>query len=745
MEQTEVIFSKYASVLLDEVALEKPLDYGIPEEKLPFAKKGSLVEVPMRGKLRKGFILEVKETSEFPKVLPLHTIIGEEIPQDLFELAVWIGRYYCAPLRHVLRSLLPATIRRHDSHKEQYFVTRAQTKEVLREACINLRNTHTSQAQILDILLQAKKGMLLTELLEKAQVSKSPVETLEKKGLIAIEKVVIHRSPLEGEEYFKTEPKVLNAEQQEALGKLTKALDARVFETHLLFGITGSGKTEVYLQIIEKALAKGLSTIMLVPEISLTAQTIERFRSRFEENIAILHHRLSEGQRFDEWQRIRRGDAKIVIGARSALFSPVKNLGLLIVDEEHEGAYKQSDEQPCYHARDVAVMRGKLASAVVVLGSATPSLESYDNALKGKYVLSKLHHRATKATLAPVTIVDMKREFEKAGGYTSFSEPLIEGIKKRFKDGEQTLLFLNRRGYHTSRSCQKCGYIFKCPHCDLALTFHLKENHLTCHLCDFRLSPPPRSCPECKCVEHPKFHGVGTEQIEKALHALFPEIRTLRIDGDTTRHKGSHEKLLREFSTGKADVLIGTQMITKGLHFPAVTLVAVLNSDSGLHIPDFRASEHIFQLITQVAGRSGRGHLPGEVIIQTHIPDNPTILLAAEQNYEKFFESEIESRKLFGFPPFTHLIKLTFSGEDADVTHQTAALVRDKLIKGLGKGYLVHPVVPSGHAKIKNLFRFQCLIRGMQVYPAVQLLQHLKQVREGVKLHIDVDPLSTYF
>lgn len=742
-----VSFPKYASIAL-EISIGKTLDYGIPDLLLPSIKKGVQVKIPVRGRLYIGYVVDVKETSPFKKVFPIHEIVQQDLlSPELTELAMWISRYYGAPLGQVLKCMLPPSIRQNKSHKEQFYVMRVQTKERLREACISLRESHPSQANVLDVMLMAKKGLLLTELIEKAEVSKSPIDTLIKKGLLSIDIVRIDRSPLSGEDYFKTQPKKLTEEQQVALDKIVLALKEKRFETHLLFGVTGSGKTEVYLQAITQALELGLGTIMLVPEISLTMQTIERFRSRFDNKIAILHHRLSTGERHDEWHRILRGEASIVVGARSALFSPIKELGLIIVDEEHDGAYKQSDEEPCYHARDTAVMRGHIQKAVVILGSATPSIESFYNAQKGKYVLSTLKARAAEAALPSITIVDMNKEYEKARGPTSFSGPLIDAIKKRVEIGEQTILFLNRRGYHTSLHCGGCGQVCKCPRCDLPLTFHRNDETLSCHLCDFRLRPPPRICAQCKC-QTMKFKGVGTELIEKALHAILPEARTLRIDGDTTRHKGSHERFFRAFSTGKADVLIGTQMIAKGLHFPAVTLVAVLNCDAGLHIPDFRASEQIFQLITQVAGRAGRGHLPGEVIIQTQMPTNATIQLAAKQDFITFYQTEIESRKLFGFPPFSHLIKLTFSGKDSAFVEEIGHLLRKGLIEKLGGSFLVHPLAPSGYAKIKDHFRFQCLIHGPKVYPVNEAIGHVlekKPLPSGVRLHLDVDPLSTYF
>ncbi len=743
-------YPQYASVILD-AAIDKLLDYGIPHEYAGKIAQGIRVEVPVRGSIQSGYVYEIKKSSPFPNVKPIAKVISEQqlITPELFNLALWMSKYYCSSLQKVLKMMLPASVRRNMQAKEQLFIMRGKTKEELKTLCESLRSRYPAQSAILDVMLQVKKGILLTQLLEQADTSRSPVDALVKKGFLILDIVRIDRSPLVGEEYFQTKPKLLNQAQAEALQKIVKSIECALFETHLLFGITGSGKTEIYLQAIDKALQLCKGTLMLVPEISLTPQTIERFRSRFEGKIAILHHRLSQGERFDEWQKIHRGEAPIVIGARSAIFSPIRNVGLIIIDEEHESSYKQTDEAPCYNARDVAVMRGKMAHAAVILGSATPSLESFYNAKQGKYVLSPLPLRAEAAASLPTfTIVDMKREFDKAKGYTNFSEVLLEGIKKRAVVGEQTILFLNRRGYHTLLLCRSCQYSLKCAHCDVSLTFHLGENALTCHLCGFSLTPPPRICPSCNQNETMKYRGVGTEQVEKSLYAVLPEIRIIRIDADTTKHKGSHQKLLRDFATGKGDVLLGTQMIAKGLHFPQVTLVGVLNCDPGLNIPDFRSSETTFQLITQVAGRAGRGSIPGEVIVQTSIPENTTVKLAAQQNYPAFYEDELSSRQLFHYPPCTQMVKISFSGEHEKETVAIAEAFRKELQQLLPSQFLLNPLVPSGHAKVKNKYRFQFFVRGPSIYKineAITQTKGMMKIPAKVRLLVDVHPLSTFF
>ena len=737
----------YASVIVDQ-AVGKTLDYGIPADMSGGICKGIRVEVPVRGRPCGGYVFEVKDKSEFSSVKPISKILSdcELITKDSFELALWISRYYLAPLNQVLKSMMPATIRKKIKPKEQLYVMRKMTRDELREITVELRNKNPAQAAVLDVMLQVNKGILLTELLEATEGSRSPVESLVKKGCLSVDTIRIDRSPLVNEDYFKTHSKTLNDEQKIAFKKIIDSMENSRFETHLLHGVTGSGKTEIYLQAIDKALSMGKSAIMLVPEISLTAQTIHRFRSRFENRIAILHHRLSDGERYDAWYAIRNGEAKIVIGARSAIFSPAQNLGLIIVDEEHESSYKQTDEGPCYHARDVAVMRGKLTDSTVILGSATPSLESFYNAKNGKYTLSTLHARAENAVHPDIIVVDMRKEFDKAKGFTPFSEKLLDGIKKRHAVGEQTILFLNRRGYHTTVFCQACQEAIKCTHCDVSLTFHKNENTLACHLCGYTLNPPPANCPKCKSDKTMKYKGIGTELVEKSLLAIFPDIRTLRLDGDTTRHVGSHQKLLREFGTGKADVMIGTQMIAKGLHFPEVTLVGVLNSDNSLNIPDYRSSETTFQLINQVSGRAGRGVLPGEVIIQTCMPENSTIVHASNNDYYGFYNEEVAVREMFKYPPYQSMVKILFTGKHQQETREAALKYRQQIIPYLSNEYQLHPVLPGVHSKIKDHYRFQFIIRGPNITTITRTLGKINETlvrSSSVKMLIDVNPLTT--
>ncbi len=749
-------YKKYARLLFD-CGIQKPLDYGIPDELLERAVKGTIARVTLNRREATGFVIEVVDESPYPKVLPLKEIVSSApLPPDLLELAIWMSRYYLTPLAKVLRTLSASASEQKGGDNLQSYIQRNMSIALMRKELLELRERFPSQGAVLEEMLQVKKGIFLSELLEKTGVSQSPVATLVKKGVLTLEKCPRDLSQIRYDDYFKIPPKKLNEEQKEALDKLSKSILEARFEVHLLFGVTGSGKTEIYLQAIEQVLAQKKTVIVLVPEIALTPQTIERFKSRFDEKLAVLHSRLSDSERSQYWKEIAEGKIPIVIGARSALFAPLPHLGLIIVDEEHDSAYKQHEKMPCYNARDLATVRGQITGAPVLLASATPSLESYRNALSKKYVLSTLTRRAENS-LAKVTLVDMRIEFERNRGFTLFSSALIDAIRKRFESGEQTILFLNRRGFHTSLFCLSCGHIFKCPRCDVALTLHEKRDALVCHFCDYFQSAVSKAeekrhrvaCPACKKCETLKYRGIGTENVQSALSSLFPDIRSLRIDHDTTRHKGSFDELYRHFRTGKADILIGTQMIAKGLHFPLVSLVGILNSDGALHIPDFRASESVFQLITQVSGRSGRA-LDGEVILQTHMPENPIIQQAAKNDYESFQQGELASRKLFNFPPFSHLVKFQFSGKEPKRTEATARNFWQLLKEGLereGVRHILHPVQPSGHPKINEKYRFQFLLRTPSMLKASGPLSALLEriaLPADVHLLVDVDPLYIF-
>jgi primosomal protein N' (replication factor Y) len=728
---------KFAAVLLDQ-NLKKPLDYSVPPQWANSVQVGMRVEVPLRTSLIKATIVALKKSSSVPNPKAISRLLTTDsaLSDNLWKLANWMATYYCAPLQRTLKCFIPPNLRKEVKPKKDFLFFLSLTKDKAAELIPDLRTKHPEMALVLDKLLEERKGISASDMMQELKISRSPIETLLKKKWIKKEEKP--EFDVSEEEFFPAKPKKLNEEQKTCLDKI---LSSPGFSTHLIQGVTGSGKTEIYLQAIAAALEKGQSSIMLVPEVALTSQTIERFRSRFQEKIAIWHHRRSLGERTLAWERLKSGEAKVVIGARSAIFCPAQNVGLIIVDEEHDSSYKQSDDIPCYNGRDIAVMRGYLEKATVLLGSATPSLESRYNCELGKYVYHTLKNRAANASMPSLTIIDMKVAMDRSGGFTHFSQELIDGMKRRLEMGEQTLLFLNRRGYHRNQTCASCRSTVKCPHCDLGLTFHKSEEQLRCHLCDF-CRPVPSSCPTCGSRDSLQFKGFGTEHVERSLHALMPGIRTLRMDKDTTKGKLSHEDLYKQFRAHKADVLIGTQMIAKGFHFPSVTLVGVLNADASLMIPDFRSAETVFQLITQVAGRAGRAELKGEVILQTFLPDHPILKLAAAQDYDAFYAAELQERKLFGFPPYSHLIKISCSGEAEKEVESQAKKLYEQIKQALPPGVELLPVLPSGHAKVKDQFRFQFVIKTLKIASLQPVLQSLI-LPPGSK--IDIDALNTFF
>ena len=728
----------YVVVYLDQ-NLQRPLDYSVPSELVSQVAVGMRVEVPLKSKTVKGTIAALKKTSPFSSVRSILKIISmrSELSVQQWKLAEWMSHYYATTMQKVLRCFIPPNVRNETKEKTKIFLTLAKSHEKTLLGCQTLRTKAPKQAEALELILKYPKGVFLSDL--GKTISRGSIQTLiEKKWILSRQIVASSESELE-DEFFQTVPKILNQEQESALKSIESSLIKDAFSSHLIHGVTGSGKTEVYLQAIAKTLELNKSVILLVPEIALTSQTIERFRARFSEKLAVLHHKRSLGERSSSWEDLRSGKIRIAIGARSAIFCPIQNLGLIIVDEEHDGSYKQTDEMPCYQARDISVMRAHFEECTVVLGSATPSIESMYNAEVGKYVLHSLSKRATKANLSKVHVIDMKQALDKNGGFTHFSSELLEAIKERVEKGEQTLLLLNKRGYHRMQLCLECRSPIKCPHCDISLTFHKQENTLKCHMCNFFL-PPARNCPNCNAKSSLEFKGFGTEHVERSLKAIFPSVRTLRMDRDTTKKKDSHEILFKQFRSHKADVLIGTQMIAKGFHFPSVTLVGVLNLDASLTIPDFRSPENVFQLLIQVAGRAGREELPGEVFLQTFMPDHPIISLAKRQDYNAFYQREIEERKAFGSPPFSRFCKLVISSKEKTKAHQTAV----DLCEALKKEVLckVFPVTPSGHAKIKGLYRFQFLIKAKSI---AQISSNLKKIPPSNSIKIDVDPLSTFF
>jgi len=522
-------------------------------------------------------------------------------------------------------------------------------------------------------------------------------------------------------------------------------------QVFLLHGVTGSGKTEVYLQALAHALERGRGGIVLVPEISLTPQTVERFKARFSSGplrtlVAVLHSHLSAGERHDEWHKIRQGRARIVIGARSAIFAPVEPLGLIIVDEEHEHTYKQ-EEAPRYHARDVAIVRGRMEGATVVLGSATPSLESFYNCSRGKYTLLEMPERVDNIKMPIVRVVDMRQAARAGKGIPIFSPQLKDAITARLERKEQTILFLNRRGFSTSLQCPLCGYVAECPNCSVSLTYHRKAQRLCCHVCGHN-QPAPAVCPNEKC-KNPgiRYSGLGTEKVEDTLVKLFPDARIKRMDSDTLKRKEDYRRILGDFRTGKIDILVGTQMIAKGLHFPNVTLVGIIYADLALHLPDFRAAERTFQLLTQVAGRAGRGDIEGEVFVQAFTPFHPAIQYARRHDFAGFYEQEIEFREQLKYPPISRAALITLKGRNEDKVSMSAEHLRKLLEKDLAavKDLIIAGPAPAPLARAESLYRYQIMLRARQmsiVSKRLAVLTESLALAEDVSLSVDIDPVD---
>ncbi|MBP1999349.1 primosomal protein N' (replication factor Y) [Paenibacillus shirakamiensis] len=616
------------------------------------------------------------------------------------------------------------------------------------------------QKEILAFLLEVEVPIGMQELLSTLGATAGTVKKLAEKGFAIIEDVEVFRDPYKDRRFKASKALSLTPEQQAAYDRICETVDHQAYGVFLLHGITGSGKTEVYLQTIERCMQQGRQSIVLVPEISLTPQMVERFKGRFGDKVAVLHSRLSAGERYDEWRRIREGQVMVAVGARSAVFAPFPKLGLIVMDEEHETSYKQ-EETPKYHARRVAVKRAMQHDAVVILGSATPSLESY-HAAKSQTnesfapILLEMRERPSGSQLPKVEIVDMREEL-KEGNRSMFSRGLHQAILDRMERKEQAVLFLNRRGYATFVMCRTCGYVAGCPNCDISLTYHQKSNNMRCHYCGYS-EVAPSVCPECGS-EHIRYFGTGTQRVEGELAKLFPGIRVIRMDVDTTSEKGSHEKLLQAFRDKKADVLLGTQMVAKGLDFPDVTLVGVIAADSSLNFPDFRAAEKTFQLLTQVAGRAGRHLLPGEVFIQSYTPDHYSIIHASHHDYLSFIREELKHRRNLSYPPYCRLILVTLSHENLQLVVRMAENFTSGLrgraqqrgwFGGLDRftsdAFDILGPIASPIPKIKNRYRFQCIVKYRGDLDAIDLVREitnetLEQLRDGLlQISIDVDP-----
>jgi len=758
-----------------EIALRKEFDYAIPPELTAQVDVGTRVQVPFGSRKVLGVVTALAEESAHANLKPIVKVISVKalITPRVLKLARWIADYYCCAPEIALKSVLPEVVRREEAGWRERLYVRALPVSG------EFPKLPKRQREIWNII-EERRELPLAELLELAETTASTVRRLEDRGLIEIAPQISERDPYAREHILPTQQISLNPAQAKALEAITKAMGREKSEvrspksenrssslsatpaglpstlnpqpsTFLLHGVTGSGKTEIYLQAIGHALEQGKGAIVLVPEISLTPQTVERFKARFSSGplqtlVAVLHSHLSSGERHDEWHKIRQGRARIVIGARSAIFAPVEPLGLIIVDEEHEHTYKQ-EEAPRYNARDVAIVRGQMEGAVVVLGSATPSLESYFNARKGKYTLLELPERVDDQKMPYVRVVDMRQTARSGKGIPVFSPQLKEAITQRLERGEQTILFLNRRGYSTSLQCPLCGFVASCPNCSLSLTYHRPQQKLLCHLCG-HLEPVPAACPNEKCRNPAiRYAGLGTQKVEDTLAKLFPDARVQRMDSDILKRKEDYRRILGDFRAGKIDILVGTQMIAKGLHFPNVTLVGIIYADMALHQPDFRAAERTFQLLTQVSGRAGRGDVEGEVFVQAFTPFHPAIQYARRHDFAGFYEQEIEFREQLQYPPASRVALLTLKGRNEDKVKFSADHLKRELEKTLAdfKGLVLMGPAPAPLLRAESFYRYQLMLRTPRMAVLSRRLGELLpnlNLPDDVTLTVDIDPVS---
>lgn len=743
---------KYAGVVIDQVhpALDKLFHYSIPAALNHGAKIGMRVQVPFGRSRMQGYILSLDEEIDIPmaKVKPIKKLLDPHpaLGENIIPLIPWMRKEYHCMLIEAIRCFIPPGIRLNVKEKTQRVVY-LTADDFLDQWVRSVENRSPAMASILRTLEQ-EDGVPVKELLQSTGASYSSIQSLLKRGYIRIEEEETYRNPWQIDN-TPTVPPVYNEEQNKAIKVINDCIDlgrGRV----LLRGVTGSGKTEVYMNAAAKALEQGRQVIVLVPEISLTPQTVGRFKGRFGENVAILHSGLSLGERYDEWRRIRNNEVQIVVGARSAIFAPLKDLGLIIIDEAHEDSYK-SEVRPRYHAVEIAEKRCELEGAVLVLGSATPALEDYYKAQQGYYHLVEMDSRVDHQELPSVRIVDMRQELA-MGNRSIFSQALYSGLENVINRGEQAILLINRRGYAQFVSCRSCGHVIKCSNCDVSLTYHARGQMLKCHYCGHQESYPEK-CPECSS-KYIKHFGLGTQKVEEELASLFPSAKLLRMDMDTTSRKGAHHAILDAFENGGYNILLGTQMVAKGLDFPNVTLVGVLAADASLNLPDYRSCEKAFQLITQVAGRAGRGSKPGQVIVQSYQPEHYAIQYASSHDYTGFYRKEIDIRQRFGYPPFSHIIRVLITGEKEKELIQFSKNMLEWIKKHirsnelLQRGLLDLGAYQAPIERIKNRYRWQVLIRiqPSQEYRDQYHLLADKLIRvyynDEINVSLDFNPLS---
>ena len=717
--------------------------YRLSPEQSVQAEVGARLVVPLGRNLVTGYVVSLhdKLPAELGEVdvKDAHTLVDAEpvCNPEILQLARWVADYYACPLGEVIRAALPPGMTPKSRSGSKFVKPKLRRFVRLLSNGAEQKLTDT-QRRVLATLQDGP--MSLQALLTAADVSASTITSLQKKALLEIYDDAIRRDPLAETFGIADAEHTLTTAQSSVLTQIEQQMNAASYSAFLLHGVTGSGKTEIYMRAMSKALSLGRSAMMLVPEIALTPVFSRRLRARFGDQVAIFHSSLQKGERFDEWTRVRNGDARVVIGTRSAVFAPVKNLGLIVVDEEHESSYRQQ-ESPYYNARDVAIVRAQKESATVVLGSATPSLESFHNARKGKYHFVSLPERIGARPMAEAKIIDMRNVFVRHGKPRVFSDELLEAIRETRERGEQSIILLNRRGYSSFILCRSCGETVQCPNCDVTLTYHRSERVIVCHYCNHR-EAVPRVCPSCG-KKYIYYVGEGTEQLEEMLKLLFPALRVARIDRDTTTRRKVFEQTLIDFSAGRIDTLVGTQMLAKGHDFPNVTLVGVVSVDAGLALPDFRSAERTFQLITQVAGRAGRGDRPGRVLIQTYHPYHYALRHACAQDYQAFYEEELRYRQNHSYPPFVALASLLVHGPDLGKVRNDSLELRKQLdlVNQERKCRVLGPA-PAPLSRLKGEHRFQLLIKSRSRKDLREMADAVMRAVNLRSVNLEIDPVS---
>ncbi len=740
----------YADVIVDinTKSIDKPFTYGIPDSLRGSVTVGSLVTIPFgkSNNQKDGYVIDITDSLSFDsKKLKYILSVKENISfeSEMISLAQFMKKRYFTTFRYALNSLIPMDL--DSTYKKQLYVKLIKTHEFVNEYIETTGNSKRYKRRIDVLKYLIKTGEVkLTQLLYDLNVSKSVITSLENARFVDINNKYNPRIPYDSSKVKKTIKHIPNAEQQNAINSVKVSMKSEKNEVYVLHGVTGSGKTEVYLQLIEETIAHGKSAIFLIPEISLTHQTVRRVMSRFGDVVGVIHSRLSKGEKYDQWKMAKDGKIKVMIGPRTAIFTPFLKIGIIIIDEEHESTYK-SEKDPKYHAREIAIKRASYHKCPVVLGSATPLIETYFKAMSSKYKLLELTSKATNDYINDIEIIDMSMEI-KEGNDTIFSKKLTDSIKRTLQKNEQIILLLNSRGYSRFITCKNCGYVAKCSRCEIPFHYHKSDNALICHYCDNKKNSYAR-CPKCSS-EKVEDIGIGTEKVEKQLNTLFPEARVVRMDYDTTSGKFGHDEIIKKFEEEKADILIGTQMVAKGHHFSGVTLVGVLAADQSLYIQDFRSSERTYSLITQVLGRAGRDNVPGKGIIQTYSPQHYAIMASKTGDYLSFYKKEIVFRKLMKYPPYAHILVAILTSKDEKYIIRLSKILKNKLSEEDERYEVLGPTIPA-RPKIAGKYRRIIYVKSNSYNLLLQIIEYLQKekkkedVSKQSVLTLDINPTYT--